>query len=288
MVKFNQVHSCDLPRETYFSKGWGVKPDNRFKNYIYFKAGARCKAGFQVSLLSNLARGEMFEFEGRSFLTAEHAYMAQRVDVESRERFTINGDLGCFDNMKNNKKTLAWWMALDMNKTKKNKDINFWDLHKMDGQIAKAATKEQSCKILGIKIITKMPAPAMTADNKNEEEHKEWRLWKNILLAKFRACDDARNVLLASDKHLLIETARFQPQGSKWGGLVKDGVLLGDNKMGRYLCRVRSIIQNKIQKKAEEAKAQEAKAQEPKTEEPKAQEPKAEEPKDSICVIVID
>ena len=230
VMSFSKLHTGNFPRETHFSGRWGVKDNNKFKNVIYFKGGARGTRGYQVSLLSNLALGPMFEFEGLSFFTAEHAYMAHRVDAESRERFSVTGDLGCFENMKKNPKTMAWWLKLAFNK----KGKNFWEVNSMDGQIAKQATKEDACKILKLKIVTKtLPS--------NDEE---WELWKFILSAKFAANANARDVLLASDNCLLVETARFQPELSKWGGLVKNGVLLGNNTMGRYLCRVREMIKN--------------------------------------------
>ena len=190
----------------------------------------RSKTGYQVSLLSNLALGPMFEVDGIFYFTAEHAYMAQRVDAESRERFSITGDLGCFDNMRKNPKTLAWWFKLSFNK----KGTNFRENNGMDGQIAKQATKEDACKILKIKIVTKTPP----------KEDERWALWNIILSAKFTTNVEARKVLLASENCLIIETARRHPEASKWGGLVQNGQLLGKNTMGRYLCRVRDMIKN--------------------------------------------
>jgi hypothetical protein len=242
--RFSKVHTGNFGRETLSEGYWGVKDEKKFKKFVYFtssvkdskkmkkfvyfKAGVKSKTGYQVSLLSNLAVGPQFEFNGLFYYSAEHAYMSVRVDAESRERFSINGDLGCFENMKN-LNTMAWWNNLPFNK----KASNLWCINGMDGQIATQATKYESCKMLGIKLVTQSINP-----------NEEWELWNKILSAKFAANKNARDVLLASDNCLLIETARRQPGKSKWGGLVKDGVLLGKNTMGRYLCRVREMIIN--------------------------------------------
>ena len=219
---------------------WSV--NKKHIGFLYFKAGVSASKGLNVALLSNLATVTPFEYKGYKFGNAESAYMADRLHPSDRWRLSISGDLGSFKNMKASPKTLSWWNNLKFNQKKPDTVANFWEANNMSGIIAKQATKEDSCRQL-LLLLDHKPRPSKA---------EEWTIWREILEAKYRADVDAMTVLMATGDCLLIETAKNlgrkeqhggAAQTSKWGGLVKDGVLLGENTMGRYMCRVRTILQ---------------------------------------------
>ncbi|KAJ1468519.1 hypothetical protein T484DRAFT_1855019 [Baffinella frigidus] len=240
-----------FPKETFHG---GPAPfgtvDNQWQatethcGFLYFKAGTPSASGPNISLLSNLATVKPFNFDGHVFQSSEAAYMAQRLHTDSKYRLSIKGDLGSFKNMRLTEKSIKWWKKLPFNNSKKkngDEKDEFWHKNRLSGIISKQATKPESASSLGLQM-SQGPRP---------NKAHEWDIWREILLAKYTADTAARTALLATDNCLLVETAKSlarktkpggTPETSKWGGLVKDGVLLGENTMGRYLCRVRTIL----------------------------------------------
>jgi predicted NAD-dependent protein-ADP-ribosyltransferase YbiA (DUF1768 family) len=239
------VKAGNFPKETCAKDSTEIddkwSANDKHTSFIYFKAGVGASNGLNIALLSNLATVTPFEYKGYKFGSAENAYMAVRLHPSDRWRLSTGGDLGSFKNMKNSPKTMSWWNNLKFNQNRKS-PINFWEANNMSGIIAKQATKEDSCHQL-LLLLDQKPRPSKA---------EEWTIWREILEAKYRADLSARTVLVATGDSLLVEMAknlgRTAKHGAaaptnKWGGLVKDGFLLGENTMGRYMCRVRTILQ---------------------------------------------
>jgi hypothetical protein len=246
ILKFRNLRPGNFPREICFNVGSNTEDDWNISGthvgFIYFKAGRSAATGPNITLLSNLATVSPFFHGGFEYENAESAYMSRRVCAQDRYRFSIHGDLGSFEGLNATPSTKQWWAGLKFNQTK-SEGVGFWEKNKMAGIIAKMSTKEDAYVQLGL-----------TLDHgARPSKSDEWTLWCQILKAKYNADYNAKRVLLMTGDCLLIETDKslgrlFKPEGvqrrSKWGGLVKDGVLLGDNRMGQYMCRVRTILQN--------------------------------------------
>lgn len=235
------VKTGSFIKETYSASDNQWKESGTYHKFLYFRAGPPSAAGPNVSTLSNLATSKPFSYNGHVYQSAESAYMAQRVHTDSKHRFSIKGDLGSFKNMRLTPATNAWWNSLALNRqTRKDGSVkdNFWHANRMSGQIAKQATKADACRTLGLRMSQK-PRPSKT---------EEWDMWRDILTSKYTADASAKATLLATEGCLLVETAKGlghtnTQETSKWGGLVtKEGVLLGENTAGRYLCRVRTML----------------------------------------------
>jgi hypothetical protein len=88
--------------------------------------------------------------------------------------------------------------------------------------------------------------------NKRKHFDKMDKLWKTILLAKYRLNPHLREILLSTGDYLLVEEVRFSRPVSEadqcfWGGFVSrkpetNGKMYGHNYMGRRMMRVRELI----------------------------------------------
>lgn len=155
-------------------------------------------------------------FNGLKYNSTEHAFQAQKYIESDRYRFSIDGDLGT-------------WEGFSL---VNSKDINFWKKKDNIGIIAKMATNIKIGKKLGLTID---PNFKSTID-----------LWIDILLLKYKK-SEYKNILLNTGDSYLIEFDRgSKVKGSKWGGIIEDGVLYGDNRMGIYHMIIRKLIKEKL------------------------------------------
>ena len=103
----------------------------------------------------------------------------------------------------------------------------------MVGVVAKYAANGDRAKRLGYRL------------RPNREflpEATEAALWQELLLAKYRQNAGARRVLLGTGTLRIVEFDGRLGAKSHWGGLVKDGTIMGKNRMGVYLEGVRAEL----------------------------------------------
>ena len=71
-------------------------------------------------------------------------------------------------------------------------------------------------------------------------------LWIDILLLKYNK-PEYKNIILNTGNLYLLEFYRGSKlKGSKWGGIIEDGILYGDNRMGFYHMIIRKLIRDKL------------------------------------------
>jgi len=75
-------------------------------------------------------------------------------------------------------------------------------------------------------------------------ENFEKEDWIELLKNKFEKNPEYLEVLMSTGEKTLIEFDRHagSSRGSKWGGLFKDGNIVGENRMGKYLMEVREFF----------------------------------------------
>ena len=196
--------------------------------FAYFGSGAG------VYELSNFCEAP-FELWGLSFPTSEHAYQAAyRCERESWPRFASDGDLG----------SLERGLPLVYERADVAKKAKHWGAKKrrpaMIGIVAKMAVKPERAAKLGLKL------RRFSDDERDLEEIK--KLFREILMAKYRANPIARAKLLATKKKLLVEfdrgAKRLADKGTPplWTGLVKDGEVVGRNLMGEMMMEAREML----------------------------------------------
>jgi predicted NAD-dependent protein-ADP-ribosyltransferase YbiA (DUF1768 family) len=159
------------------------------------------------------------EFDGLIFYSTEHAFQAQKYTKEQRIRFSIEGDLGNADS--------GFKLVFGDEWEKKKK---FWMKKDNIGIIAKMSTN--------IKIGTKL---GLIRDVNFLSTNE---LWIELLTTKFNIIE-FKNILKNTKNKYLLEFDR----GAKrmyvknnipiWSGLIEDGILYGNNLMGKYLMIVR-------------------------------------------------
>lgn len=212
------------------SKKTPLKSDNKksplkseceynLNDHIKFYSGA----SEPYNKLSNFAHiKEGIKVDGLVFPSSEHAFQSFKYIESDRKRFSIDGDLG---------KLSGFELVYDKKEAEKKKE--WWMKKGNIGIIAKMATNEKIGKKLGLKRI----------DNfKSTDE-----LWMKILKEKY-ANSEFKSILLNTKNHYLLEfdrgAKRQTLQGTIpfWTGLIEDGILYGENKMGNYLMEVRSSI----------------------------------------------
>jgi predicted NAD-dependent protein-ADP-ribosyltransferase YbiA (DUF1768 family) len=185
------------------------------EKFIQFHSNAKDN----YNLLSNFAEiKEGITIDGITYPSSEHAYQSQK--YIDKIRFSVDGDLGnikgfslVFDDFENKKK---FWM-------KKNNI----------GIIAKMSTNKNLEKKLGL--------------IRDEKFIPNDDIWYIILSEKFKI-EPFRQILLNTGDIYLLEFSRSakklyeQKIINFWGGMIDDGVLYGNNKMGKLLMNIRLLI----------------------------------------------
>jgi len=186
--------------------------------YIYFYACG--KSPFHK--LSNFAIiDDGIIYDGLKYCSTEHAFQAQKYQKSDRFRFSVNGDLGNIDNLDN----MFRLVFGDKWESKKK----FWMKKSNVGIVAKMATNPTIGKKLGLK----------RDDNfKSTDE-----LWLSVLSLKYEI-PMFKELLISTENAYLVEFDRAAKHRlSKWGGIVdENGVMFGDNLMGKYLMTIRDKI----------------------------------------------
>jgi len=177
----------------------GLKPYHKLSNLAWIKDG--------------------IEFDGLTYCSTEHAFQAQKYIKEQRHRFSIEGDLGNLDS--------GFKLVFGENYEKKRE---YWMKKDNIGIIAKMATNIKIGKKLGL-----------IRDEKFSSTHE---LWVQLLSLKFNILE-FKNILQTTQNKYLLEfdrgAKRMHLKNSipKWSGLIDDGVLYGNNMMGKYIMKVR-------------------------------------------------
>lgn len=186
------------------------------ENYISFFSNAK----FPLHKLSNFAECEII-FNGKKYISTEHAFQSRKYIKEDRKRFRITGDLGNIDGFN---------IVFD-EKDVENK-INYWMKKKNIGIIAKMATDKKRGVKLGL--------------NRDENFESDYELWEEILLAKF-SIDEFKEILLNTGNKYLLEFSRNAKNRNDeyWGGIIENGKLYGKNMMGKYLMKIREKLRKK-------------------------------------------
>jgi predicted NAD-dependent protein-ADP-ribosyltransferase YbiA (DUF1768 family) len=177
----------------------GIKPFHKLSNFALIKDG--------------------IEFDGLIFYSTEHAFQAQKYVKEQRIRFSVEGDLGNTDS--------GFKLVFGDEWEKKKK---FWMKKDNIGIIAKMATNLKIGTNLGL------------IRNVNFSSTNE--LWIELLTIKFNIIE-FKNILKNTKNKYLLEFDR----GAKrmylkntipiWSGLIDEGILYGNNLMGKYLMIIR-------------------------------------------------
>lgn len=178
----------------------GIKPFHKLSNFVLIKDGV--------------------EFDGLIYYSTEHAFQAQKYIKEQRIRFSIEGDLGNID---------SGFKLVFGDKWEKKK--TFWMKKDNIGIIAKMATNITICKKLGL------------IRDKNFSSTDE--LWIELLTKKFNIIE-FKNILKNTQNKYLLEFGKGCKRmyvknniSTWWSGLIDDGILYGNNLMGKYLMIVR-------------------------------------------------
>lgn len=156
------------------------------------------------------------------FCSSEHAFQSRKYVEEDRVRFSIEGDLGTIDGF-----------ALVFPEKVFEQKRDYWMKKGNIGIIAKMATN----KTIGKKLKLRRLDGYESSDE----------LWMQILHSKF-TIEKFRHTLSSTGDAYLLEFGRSAKReellGKKpfWCGLIEDGVLYGENKMGKYLMRIRNHI----------------------------------------------
>lgn len=182
-------------------------------NYISFYSNAKYPY-YKMSNFNHIKSGIIFN--GLKFYSTEHAFQAQKYIQSDRYRFSVDGDLCTWDGFK----------------LVNNKDINFWKKKDNIGIIAKMATNIKIGKKLGLTID---PNFKSTID-----------LWIDILLLKYNKTEYKNILLNTGDFYLLEFDKGSRLKGSKWGGIIDDKILYGNNIMGTYHMIIRKLIRDKL------------------------------------------
>ena len=178
-----------------------------------------------LSNLSYISGG--ITFGKFTYPSVEHAYQAVKFMDCDKHRFTICGDLGGWDGMK-----LIYPNDHD------NK-IRYWSKKNNIGIIAKLAVRLDNIKKLNL-----------TLDKTIIMQKINDKIWPVLLTKKFQE-EKFKDILIKTGKNYLLEfsrSAKIESERNRkpyYNGLIEDGILYGDNKMGQYLMQVRSELNKK-------------------------------------------
>jgi predicted NAD-dependent protein-ADP-ribosyltransferase YbiA (DUF1768 family) len=158
-------------------------------------------------------------FDGLTFYSTEHAFQAQKYIKEQRIRFSIEGDLGNIDS--------GFKLVFGDEWEKKKK---FWMNKDNIGIIAKMATNIKIGKKIGL---------IRDINFSSTDE-----LWIKLLTLKFNIIEF--NIILQNTENkYLLEFDRGAKRSVSlknipiWSGIIDEGILYGNNLMGKYLMVIR-------------------------------------------------
>ena len=180
-------------------------------------------------MLSNFY-ATVIQFDGKVYPSTEHAFQAQlSVHLEA---YTLTSAIG--------KLTPEACHLVGFPDNKKHAKCDFWSKKDMVGILAKMLIAKHAQ--LGLK------------QKVTREESED--LFKKILLEKFRSNSTARKVLLDTKDAYLYEfvrssNKRFQKNGEieRWGAMIVDGKVVGDNQMGALMMWVRKKLRKELSEK---------------------------------------
>jgi predicted NAD-dependent protein-ADP-ribosyltransferase YbiA (DUF1768 family) len=162
--------------------------------------------------------------DNKSYPSVEHIYQASFFIESDKARFSIAGDLSKFDALRTNKKQFyPKCTSIEV-----EKKVNYWTNRKCIGIVAKMATNRRITKKLGLTFRSE----STTEDNVE--------LMEQILRLKYSQKYFMER-LLSTENSTLVEFGRFKQVNQFWTAFVeKDGTLVGKNKMGNLLEKLRS------------------------------------------------
>lgn len=176
--------------------------------------------------LSNLYGTEVIVKKGSTvgadrdyvFPSAEHAYQCAQKVSSLWKHWEVGGIFADWDHV------------FDIMNEHGNYSMKYWKKKNMIGILAKFVINHP--KTFGIRLCD--PNYAMSISKER---------WFPIFDAKFKG--DLKDMLLKTSGTLVEHDRKAGTRPSKWGGLVKDGVLYGNNHMGKLLTQYRDSIRPK-------------------------------------------
>ena len=190
----------------------------KITDFIYFGSSTKLRE------LSNLYTVDIL-YENKLYPSLEHIYQSFKFIESDRPRFTKEGDLGSFDAFKK-------FDGIIVPKGQYENKRKYWEKLNCVGIVAKLATNEKRLKGLGLTF-----KGALSKEFQKESSDA----FRKILPLKY-AIPKFRKILLDTGDKMLIEFSRFP--NAVWAGIVKDGVLNGENRMGKLLMEIRENIRN--------------------------------------------
>lgn len=176
------------------------------------------KPYYKLSNFAHIKQG--ITYKGLKYCSVEHAFQAQKYISEQRIRFSIEGDLGNSDT--------GFELVFEDNFEKKR---DYWMKKNNIGIIAKMATNIKVGKKLGL------------IRNKNFVSTDD--IWIKLLTKKYKI-SEFKNILLSTENKYLLEFDRSAKRNNPiWSGIIENGVLYGNNLMGKYLMYLREQINEK-------------------------------------------
>ena len=200
-------------------------PEKINTHYIYFGSSTK------VKMLSNFYKCDI-EYQGEKYNSTEHAYQSLKFIKEDRIRFTKNGDLGNYESIKKYGNIFYGKKITDEELDKK---IEYWEKKKCIGIVAKMSSNIKYSKRLGL-----------TYDE-NCDYLINYEKFKEILKIKYNI-EKFKNLLQKTKGRMIIEFGKGAKRlhekniNEKWGGLVDNGILYGENTMGKWLMEIRDQI----------------------------------------------
>ena len=203
----------------------GVRPFCKLSNFF----AARVTSGLDV------------------YPTSEHLYQSLKCMPNDRVHFQVGGKFSSFESGQ----SLIWPdskhtpNAGDIKASSKKKGDS-WKPKEMLGVMAKMAVAPARTKKLRIQRLPKAEWLPMATYERARS------VWIPILQSKFQNVDLAALLISTGDAYLLEFDRRAKSNQeksrsvSRWGGMVRDSVLFGENWMGRLIMEVRSVLKKKF------------------------------------------
>ena len=193
------------------------------EQYLKFYSGAAAPY-HNLSNFAEISNGILVH--GNQYPSAEHAFQAQRFPAEMADRLQVSGELGNAD---------TGFRAIYSRRTDNpEKKQQYWMGNKKN-----------------IGILAKMAANQWKP-HQHPGFESSYELWEPILLAKFRQ-EPFKGLLLGTGNTYLVEFSRsakatVQEKGEQavyWAALVDQDEqrMYGQNIMGKYLMKIRDILQ---------------------------------------------
>lgn len=186
---------------------------------ITFYSGAKASH----YLLSNFSACFVY-YEGLWYPSSEHAFQASLVPPGMRENlFSVKSDIA--------ELTPAAFVAVGVPVKDAEKKVKYWAKKNMIGILAKMRINRTRSKL---------------TLSKEECENA----FIDILLSKYTLNQEHRKTLLSTGEAFLLEfvrssVAKFDKEGKidRWGGMMRNGQVVGHNQQGSLQMHVRSILQ---------------------------------------------